>query len=784
MWKRELAGIRAKQGKLNRLFLKILGFFLSLLIPIIIIGVIEYVYSAHMMEKEFTSRISTNLESAAETVDSYIQTSQITGVNFLFDETVKRLLMPKNEQDLETKAELWRIPRILQRHENVVSSFTDSTFVYIDNQDVYVSGGVNSFDFFFDKMYRYEAYNSGFWSDMLHSDKSIELLPITRVLQDNINMKQVVPIVMFSRVGNHNAVMVVNLSLQTIEKTLKGSTVFDSTHFVVLDGSGRMLYDGNRYLDSMTSAGLLASFENSDEAKEMQVDGKRYVIVHVKSDLYGWDYYSFTPYAEFNRHTFSILQMTLLLCLVLIVMGVVFSFIFSLRIYNPIRNIRDIIVQSANAGHVDNGENASEFELIRQGITRLSDSNRQYQVKHSKHTSEYVDYSLLFLLKGHTLNEEDILRETLKTDFGFDQNGFVCCTVFFDFKEAFYADIQDTERPLIMGGIKKIIWKLLADTAPAYVLEYRPNLFVCLVHVEGEGEVERLIGAFRRMLDVFGYDIRMYYDIAVGIGTFYSDVNEIRVSFNEAMTAVSKRSKDQRFEIIRSDRMCAESSYVYTLYDEQKILNFLKLADESAVRDVVEGIVDSNERQGISYEQQLQLYREMYTLGVRFMSEKGLNAAQTELGEFRPFDDAASEQQPFRGPDELRNVLFAFYAKIIETTRSQKGKKGGNLVSLIEQYIQDNYTQDLGLEQISDEMGVSVKYVSRVFIEKTGMYITDYINMIRVQKAKELLTSTDLRVNEIAEQVGIHSRTTFLRVFKKVEGITPNEYRTLQREEQ
>ncbi len=782
MGQRGRTGRRTIQGKSNRLFLKILGCFLSLLIPIIIIGVVEYIYSAHLMEREFASRITTNLETASEAMDSYIQTSQITGVNFLNDETVQRLLMPKDKQTLEDKVELWRLPRILQRHENVVSSFTDSTFVYVDDQDVYVSGGANSFEYFFKRMYRYEEYDSAYWSRLLQTDKFIDLLPATTVIQDGINTKQVVPLVLFNRVGNDQAVMVVNLAVSTVERVLAGNAVFDSTTFVVLDGQGNKLYDQRGYLANIPETELAEAFSDGSPTREMKVAGKRYAVAHIKSDLYGWDYYSFTPYSEFNRHTGSIMEMTLLLCLVLIVMGVGFSFVFSLNIYNPIRNISRMISQEPE-GDTDGHERAAnEFEVILQGINRLSDSNRQFKMKYSKHTSEYVEYSLLFILRGHTLNEEAILRETLRVDFGFEHAGFICCTVLFDFKEPFYADIQDTERPQIIGGIKKIVWKFLAGAFPAYVAEYRPNLFVCLVNVPEPGQAAQMKDAFQQMLGVFAYDMRMYYDIAVGIGTYYEGINDIGVSFNEAMTAISKRDKEQRFEILYGSRMCdgCLGRYEYSLYDEQRILNSLKLGEEETLRETVEAILERNAGGGISYDQQLALLKDMHTSGIRFLSEKGLQADMADKDEFRLLLEAPSGRM-LREPDELKELLLEFYSRVLEITQSQKGRKPGNLVSLIEQYIRDNYVRDLGLEQIAVEMGVSEKYVSRVFVEKTGLYVTDYINLVRVRKACELLESTDLKVHEIAGQVGILSRTTFLRVFKKVEGITPNEYRALRR---
>ena len=70
-------------------------------------------------------------------------------------------------------------------------------------------------------------------------------------------------------------------------------------------------------------------------------------------------------------------------------------------------------------------------------------------------------------------------------------------------------------------------------------------------------------------------------------------------------------------------------------------------------------------------------------------------------------------------------------------------------------------------------------YLNRSFKKQTGVTIFAYLNQIRIQKAKELLTQTDQKVGDIAAAVGIENRTTFLRVFKKYEGISPIEYRNL-----
>ncbi|OXM85449.1 helix-turn-helix domain-containing protein [Paenibacillus rigui] len=774
------------RNKENRLYFNILFYFLTLLIPIVIIGLATYMYSLYIMKKDFNDRIKTNLQNAAQTIDGKMGSLQEISFNFFSDYTVRMLLMPQEMQDLEVKTEVWRLPKIIQRNENIVGDFTDRMFVFIDQKSVYVSAGVNRFDSFFNTMYKYDHYDLAYWAKKLDSDKYIELLPITSVKREGIYDKQVVPVVIRDRLQSYNAVMVINVALDAIEKTLKGNAVFATTRYVITDGNGQVLLDPDEYMkDPLFSK--IAINERGDQVLkgELEIGGNLYEVSHAKSALYGWNYYSFTPISEFNRHTSSILVMTLLLCLVLVLMGVVFSFVFSSRIYNPIRNIRNVILDKSeiwsHEGHMP-VQQANDFEQIQQGIRSLTDYHQKYKMKYDKHTNEYVESSFLFLLKGHTLNQEEILKETLQAEFGFDRAGYVCCGVSFDFKEPFYRDIPDTDRMLVMNGIMKIIGTLISQVAPAYVMEYRQNLFIAIINVESQKQASELLHPkFQKLMNLFQYDIHMYYDMTVGVGTFYSEINEIGASYNEAMTAIGKRNSEERFQIVDSEQLLIENRFIYSFFDEQKIWNHLKLGHIEALYDIVDQIVAVNVQASISYDYLGLLFKEMITTGTRFLVERGMDANSIPTDEKLSLLLNGERSVSFSEYSEIQEGIVAYYGRIIEATQTGNDSKSGSLVSLIKQYIDDNYKQDLGLEQIAGEMGVSLKYVSRIFKEKTGTNLTDYINQVRMDKAKKLLTETDMRVSDIAEHIGIPSRTTFLRVFKKMEGMAPNDYRSMQR---
>ena len=92
-------------------------------------------------------------------------------------------------------------------------------------------------------------------------------------------------------------------------------------------------------------------------------------------------------------------------------------------------------------------------------------------------------------------------------------------------------------------------------------------------------------------------------------------------------------------------------------------------------------------------------------------------------------------------------------------------------------YIQQNHAEDLSLGQVAKAVNTSVFYFCKMFKKATGINFTDYLSRVRIEKAKNLLLNPNLRISEIAYEVGFQSLTHFNRVFKKILGQSPTEYR-------
>ncbi|MDF2988100.1 MAG: hypothetical protein K0R50_3610 [Eubacterium sp.] len=92
-------------------------------------------------------------------------------------------------------------------------------------------------------------------------------------------------------------------------------------------------------------------------------------------------------------------------------------------------------------------------------------------------------------------------------------------------------------------------------------------------------------------------------------------------------------------------------------------------------------------------------------------------------------------------------------------------------------YIQEHLQEDINLETISGYINMNSSYFSRYFKSKTGGNFIDFLTGIRIEKAKELLMETDLSIDEISIKVGHVNKAYFTKVFKKVTGFNPGEFR-------
>lgn len=129
----------------------------------------------------------------------------------------------------------------------------------------------------------------------------------------------------------------------------------------------------------------------------------------------------------------------------------------------------------------------------------------------------------------------------------------------------------------------------------------------------------------------------------------------------------------------------------------------------------------------------------------------------------------------FRECEEIGKLLEGYIVTLIEKYPEVR-HKGNPIIENIKSYVESNLEYDLSISDVASLYFYSEVYLGRLFKENVGKSFKEYVNSMRIKRARELLLS-DLSVIEIAERVGYNNVTYFNRVFKSETGKTPVEYR-------
>lgn len=100
---------------------------------------------------------------------------------------------------------------------------------------------------------------------------------------------------------------------------------------------------------------------------------------------------------------------------------------------------------------------------------------------------------------------------------------------------------------------------------------------------------------------------------------------------------------------------------------------------------------------------------------------------------------------------------------------------------MLKQYLDENYRQNVTLDELAELIGLSKFHLSRSFKQYTGFAPKQYVNRVRITKACHLLSSTELSVAQVSEKMGYHSPFYFSEQFKNIIGYSPSEYRKMSR---
>lgn len=214
---------------------------------------------------------------------------------------------------------------------------------------------------------------------------------------------------------------------------------------------------------------------------------------------------------------------------------------------------------------------------------------------------------------------------------------------------------------------------------------------------------------------------------------------------------------------------------VKTLYESPAILTLIEALQEEQVIDrlqIVFNQIESNPT--ASHESLLEVYNLVSGALIQASKNKGVEISKWS-GSYEKYF-YSFEQINF--VNELKHWCVNVVKKYTEYMAKQERGQTHNLIEQAKTIIKDNLNRELTLTDIASHLYIHPNYLSRLFKEKEGVGMSEYIIKLRVEKAKEYLEQPGMKVYEASERVGYESVAFFNRIFKRETGMSPKEYQS------
>lgn len=755
--------IEMKKNKRRTLpirYINIFMLFFTFFLVFLAVSSITYVSSTQKVRDTVKKQVSQSLESDVKIMDTYIQRAYGATNNFLSKVSVYTDVPPTGKYSREDYLEIPKLIEQLAEFYYSVSDYANQVYFFSNTRQVLTPQGSYDFDIYFDKIYKHKNYNSDFWKKYDANRETILTFPVDEVEKSNQFVTQkVIPLVATRRKQDQMMTMVTEINAVTVSDMMKSYSSLPKQSILCLDKNKNVFINTTREEFSPEDIDKLYKIASTgNEAtitEKYRIGSKNYFLCSMKG-LEDIRYFLFTPESEVNQTVYQQNRYMLLFFGCIMVLLFILTLLYSSKLFNPIKDILNSIDSFKNIENNDQMVNSNQI---------LKEKNEIIYSYVNSYVSSYIK-----MIKPPNQSEfEQYLFEN--TDL-YKEN-LTCLIIDFNFNEAYSEEFTQGQQSTIETMLSNVLKAIFNCRFYTYITQSEGNRFICFFNSAIDTR-QQLQTALINLKEVFSYDYR-YCDILAGISMPVSGNDDVIYSaVSQAFAAISKsyveKSTDTAFIVVDYDSEGVKHRPVLIQNDISRVYNLMRLGKRADLFQAVDEILAENIKQNVHYETMQMIVNRLYAVGMDYLLSCNIDS-HTVSSEF--WDGLDIDKHNLNSYQQL---LKGFLGHCIEVTSPSSGIENENLNEVF-MYITNHYHEMLYLDLIAQRVNMSPKYLSRIFKNKIGITITEYISLVRITKAKELLLSSDKKIDDIGLLVGFDNRTTFFRLFKKLEGVSPSKYR-------
>jgi len=260
----------------------------------------------------------------------------------------------------------------------------------------------------------------------------------------------------------------------------------------------------------------------------------------------------------------------------------------------------------------------------------------------------------------------------------------------------------------------------------------------------------------------------------VAVSNVYDETEDMPKAYRAAKKILDYKYIFKQERVLFQERIKENSfnKYYYPIELESKLILRTLSSNEISVKRIIEEMFDEKNSQSMDKKYIKELGMLLYnTLSRIFIQLKDVNenidVKDYNINEILEISDAV----------KLKEVFQNKILSICKLTKIEEENDVESVKIKIERYLEENYMIDISLENLADHLGHSFKYTSVLFKKVMGDNFKNYLSIYRIEKAKELMQENhDLKIKDLAELIGYNSSNTFIRIFRKYEGVSPGKY--------
>ncbi len=222
--------------------------------------------------------------------------------------------------------------------------------------------------------------------------------------------------------------------------------------------------------------------------------------------------------------------------------------------------------------------------------------------------------------------------------------------------------------------------------------------------------------------------------------------------------------------------MHQKTQYIYPNQKADLICSSIKLGYADKASEMFKEWVANirQQRNSVHYDQIMPVYMHLLNDILSAINDTGYDT-QKIYSELNPYRELIE----LRSSEQISLWFDVFIRQTANRIQEEQLLTGNQHIEIVKQIINRDFTQEVTLQSISDELNLSPNYISRLFKQSTGESFVDYVTSLRIERAKTLLQEQNLKVNEICLMVGYNNSYYFIKVFRERTGMTPGEYRKM-----